>query len=56
MAKARCVAVYGTGVLFEGHSIEEVERVDKERKTRRLSFCAYKKYIWLMGGKQCEDK
>ena len=41
MAKARCVALYGAGVLFEDYSIEEVERVDKEK----LSFSAYKKYI-----------
>ena len=34
MAKARCIALYGAGVLFEGHSIEEVERREKERKKR----------------------
>ena len=30
MAKARCVALYGAGVLFENYSIEEVERREKE--------------------------
>jgi len=34
MAKARCVALYGAGVLFEEYSIEEIERREKERKKR----------------------